>query len=205
MTDRNLNTIVNDDPALVDSFEALLESEGFRVNSYLSGRAFLNSLSAEAPSCVILDLQMPNLDGFEILNRLSRLAVNFPVIVVTAFGDVPKVVQAMRAGAFDFIEKPIDVDRFFERIREGINATEGTKVQNVAETDVNTAYGTLTPRERDVYAQIVKGDPNKVIARTLGISHRTIEIHRAKVMKKMGVSNISQLIRMDMVAGIGTV
>ena len=194
--------VVDDDDAVRASLEALLETADCRTIQFESGTAFLDSLDAEAGACVVLDIKMRDLDGLEVQRRLNDRGVMLPVIIVTGHGDVSMAVQAMRAGAVDFIEKPVSRDRLLESVSRAISLGRDARRDKKQRADIEALIGSLSPRERQVFEQLVMGRPNKVVAYELGISPRTIEIYRREVMRKMRADSLSHLVRMALVAGV---
>ncbi len=168
--------VVDDDDAVRDSLSLLLEARGYTVRSFASAPEFLTAAPSLRPGCLIADIRMPEMDGLELQQRLIERALPFPLIVITGHGDVPLAVRAMKAGAIDFIET--------------LAATATAKL------------ALLTPREREVLQGLLAGLPNKSIAYDLAISPRTVEIHRARVMDKMGARSLSELVRMSLAAGV---
>jgi two-component system response regulator FixJ len=152
--------------------------------------------------CVVADVRMPGMDGLELQSILAEKSPETPVIVMTGHGDVPMAVRAMKAGAVDFIEKPFDVDALIDRVSHAIQARKSRPAAETPATEVRVRIERLTPRERDILRHLVTGQPNKVIAHELGISPRTVEIHRARVMEKMQTQNVSRLIRLVLSAGL---
>ena len=193
--------IVDDDEAVRDSLGALIESAGLAAESFASGTAFLEGVPPGQSGCVLLDVQMPDLGGLEIQERLAASHASLRVIIVTGHGDVPLAVKAMKQGAFDFIEKPFDDDVLLDCVRRALAETGRNQNSDGAAGGLDR-FGQLTPRERDVLHQLLIGNPNKVIAYELGISPRTVEVHRARVMEKMQARNLSHLVRMAMAAGL---
>ena len=193
--------IVDDDEAVRDSLGALVESDGLEVRTFGSGKAFLAALAAGQTGCVLLDVQMPDLGGLEIQQRLAGAHPGLRIIIITGHGDVPLAVKAMKAGAFDFLEKPFDDGILIDRIR---GARAAARSGGGAEAGAAGLDGLqqLTPREHDALHQLIIGNPNKVIAYELGISPRTVEVHRARVMEKMQAKSLSHLVRMALAAGI---
>ena len=192
--------VVDDDAAVRDSLRMLLEAAGFAVRTFDSASAFL----ASAPmglGCVLTDVRMPEIDGLALLRRLRELGVHLPVIVMTGQGDIAIAVQAMKAGAIDFLEKPFDDATLIEAIGKAQKQSE--RLQEVAEASAEAAtrLATLTPREREVFDLLVTGLPNKAIANTLGASPRTIEVHRARIMEKLGAKNAADLVRIVLSEG----
>ena len=193
--------IVEDDDAARGSLQALLEAAGYRTAAFASGVDFLASLESVSGSCVVLDIKMPEMDGLEVQRRLNDSGALLPVILVTGHGDVAMAVQAMRAGAIDFVEKPISRDRLLGSVARAIDAGRKVRREEERKSEIVARIDSLTARERDVLGQLVAGRPNKVAARQLGISHRTIEVYRRNVMLKMGAQSLSHLVRMALVAG----
>ena len=201
MADARFVHVVDDDPAIRRSLERLLDAVGFRVASYATPTAFLGVAQALAMGCVLLDLRMPEMDGFEVQARLLLINPDLPVIVITAQGDVQTAVRAMKAGAVDFIEKPYCDDALITAIESALN----TGAANGRAADIAAAavlIDTLSPREREVLEALVAGQPNKVIAFTLGISVRTVEIHRSRMMDRLGVRQLGQAVRLSVLASL---
>jgi two-component system, LuxR family, response regulator FixJ len=191
--------LIDDDEAVLDSLRVLLESEGFEVEAFGRASTFLRRCEGEPPGCLITDVRMPDMDGLELLQALSRRGPLPPVIVITGHGEVPMAVKAMKLGARDFLEKPFNTAELTTSIRNCLSAPVPAGADDGV---VNQRLETLTPREREVLEQLVIGRSNKAIARKLGISPRTVEIHRARVMEKMRADNLSRLVRMAFAAGI---
>ncbi|HEX5795735.1 MAG TPA: response regulator FixJ [Geminicoccaceae bacterium] len=191
--------VIDDDEGVLDSLGVLLAAEGFRVATYGSARAFLEGQTGGPPGCLVTDVRMPDMDGLELIAELRRRGPLPPVIVITGHGDVPMAVRAMKLGARDFVEKPFEPDVLVAGVQEALASGAG---EGAANAEVRQRLEALTPREREVLDQLVIGRPNKAIARELGISPRTVEIHRARVMEKMQAGSLSQLVRMAFVAGI---
>ena len=191
--------IVDDDPAIRLSLERLLDAFGFRVTSYATSKAFLDVASDLPMGCVLLDLRMPEMDGFEVQARLLLINPDLPVIVITAQGDVKVAVRAMKAGAVDFIEKPYSDDALLAAIESALKtgAAQG-RTDDIAAAAV--LIDTLSPRERQVLELLVVGQSNKAIAFGLGISVRTVEIHRARMMDRLGVQQFAQAVRLSVLA-----
>ncbi len=190
--------IVDDEPDVRDALGMLMRSVGYQAQGYASGDDFLQRYRPGAPGCLLLDVRMPGISGLELQERLARDGVALPAIVMTGHGDVPMAVRAMKAGAFDFIEKPFNDQLLLDRVAEAI--AHGRRSQDaLAERKQALArYEELTPREREVMTRIVAGRLNKLIADDLGLSVRTVEIHRAHIMEKMQARSLSSLVRMAM-------
>ena len=190
--------VVDDDEAVRDSLQLLLEAAGYRARAWSSGPALLRAPAIE-PGCIVIDVRMPEMDGVTLLARLRERGIRHPVIIMTGHADVPLAVRAMRAGAIDFIEKPFSDQVILQAVRDalaqGVNGAP-------ASADAAARLATLTPREHEVLRALIAGLPNKSIAYDLGISARTVEIHRARVMEKMHARSLSELVRLGLAAGI---
>jgi two-component system response regulator FixJ len=193
--------IVDDDDAVRDSLGALVESAGLTAESFASGTRFLDAIGPDRIGCVLLDVQMPDLGGLEIQERLAASQSGLRVIIITGHGDVPLAVRAMKAGAVDFIEKPFDDGVLLDCVQRALAESQRGQAGEAAAAGLE-GLGQLTPRERDVLHQLIVGNPNKVIAYELGISPRTVEVHRARVMEKMQAKSLSHLVRMALAAGV---
>ena len=194
--------VVDDDSAVRDLLTLLLETSGYRVASYASGLAFLEALPSSASGCVLVDVLMPNMGGFEVQQELLRREVQLPVIVITGHGDVPLAVRAMKAGAADFIEKPYAEDALLAAVERALQINRASSGERAAAAAIRERAAQLTAREREVLAHLVGGHPNKVIAYRMSISPRTVEIHRARVMDKMAARTLSDLVRMTIEADL---
>lgn len=193
--------VVDDDEGVRDSLAALLEADGFRVAAYASAEAFLKRGAIDGHACLLADVRMPGMDGLELLGRLADQRSVMPVIMITGHGDVPMAVRAMKLGAVDFIEKPFDPEVILASVREALRAAS-TRPSTGGDEDVQRRLQQLTPREHDVLEHLVVGRSNKEVALQLGISPRTVEIHRARLMEKMQADNLAQLVRMAISLGI---
>ena len=194
--------VVDDDEAVRDSLQVLLETMGYAVEVYDSGMAFLQNCAALGTGCVLLDVRMPQMNGLEVQQRLRAERPDLPVVIVTGHGDVAMAVQAMRAGAMDFIEKPFDEGALLASVQNALTRGEQTHQTMDAKAAIQRSLDRLTPREREVFDQLIIGHANKVVARALECSPRTVEIHRARVMEKMEATSVAQLVRMALSAGI---
>lgn len=193
--------VVDDDDAVRDSLALLLEAAGLRVEAFAGAAEALRRCRDQRPACVVTDVRMPEMDGLELQQQLSRLHARLPVIVITGHGDVPLAVQAMKAGAADFIEKPFSDQVILASIEAAV-VRGGRGAASTVTGKFAERLARLTPRERDVFHQLIVGHPNKVIAHNLSISARTVEIHRARVMEKMEVRSLPELVRLAIEAGV---
>jgi two-component system response regulator FixJ len=196
MAEPPLIHVVDDDASVRDSLALLLESAGFQVRAYDSAVQFLAAASPGGVGCVLTDVQMPELNGLELQQRMGSLGIRLPVIVMTGHADVPIAVQALKAGAADFLEKPFDDDQLLSAVQRAIAASQRARDEATAVADIAARLATLTPREREVLDRLVAGQPNKTIAYDLGSSPRTVEVHRARVMEKMHARSLAELVRM---------
>ena len=189
--------VVDDDADARDSLAFLLETADFRVRTYTSALAFLSELSEVEPGCVITDVRMPGMSGQELVRRLKAEGSPLPVVMITGHGDIPMAVEAMRDGVVDFIEKPFSEARILAALERALAAAPQPTVSD-DQAQVLARMETLSERERQVLDGVVAGHPNKIIARDLGISPRTVEIYRAKLMSKMHADNLAALVRMTL-------
>ena len=188
--------IIDDNAANRELFEELMDSVSLPWKSHADALAFLEDYDLGELGCLILDVRMPRMSGLQLMDRLEEDGVDVPIILATAHGDVPMAIQAMKQGAFDFHEKPINNQALVESVQRALD--ERFRALDAAQhvSDARSAYDQLTPRERDVYRLVVDGSMNKQIAYELDISQRTVEVHRAKVMEKMGARSIADLIKL---------
>jgi two-component system response regulator FixJ len=194
--------VIDDDPAMRDSLDFLLGSAGFSVRLFDSAQVFLDALPNLEPGCVVTDVRMPGIDGMELLRQLKSNARKLPVIVMTGHGDVPLAVEAMKLGALDFLEKPFEDDRLIGMIESALSESKSGSKSEALSADMAARAASLTQRERQVMQGLVAGHSNKTIAREYDISPRTVEVYRANVMTKMQASNLSELVRFAIRAGI---
>lgn len=201
MSDRIVH-LVDDDETIRRSAGFMLKTSGFQVRTYVSGVELLKDARELAPGCILLDVRMPEMDGLQVQAALKERGIGFPVIVMTGHGDVGVAVQAMKAGAVDFIEKPFEKAVMLSAIEEGFARIEQAGRGRARAVEAQTRLQALTPRERDVLEGLVRGHPNKTIAYDLDISPRTVEIHRANLMSKLGVASLSEALRIAFAAGL---
>ena len=187
--------LVDDEPGMLKALKRLLEAEGFTVRAFTSAKSFLESYQPEDLSCLVLDVAMPELDGLELQHRLTQSGVLLPIVFLTGHGDIPMSVRAIRAGALDFLTKPVkDVDLLLA-VRAALQRAAEQR-ESIAETALlRQRFSSLTPREREVMAHVVAGELNKQVADALGIGEHTVKVHRARVMEKMGVKSLADLVR----------
>ncbi|MGX7876756.1 response regulator FixJ [Mesorhizobium sp. ORM6] len=193
--------VVDDDVDVRKSLGFLLATADFAVRLYESATAFLATEPRELDGCIVSDVRMPGIDGIEFLRQLKARGLGVPVIVMTGHADVALAVQAMKEGAADFIEKPFDDQVLIDAIRSALNHRSQPAAAHPQSTEIRKNLATLSEREHQVLEGLVSGLPNKTIAYDLGISPRTVEIHRANVMSKMGAGSLSHLVRMALIAG----
>jgi len=195
--------LVDDDEAIRRSAGFMLRTSGYTVNAYASGVDFLKEVKDLAPGCILLDVRMPGMDGLEVQKELRGRGIVFPVIVMTGHGDVSVAVQAMKVGAVDFIEKPFEKAVLLSAIEEGFARIEQSQRARARAEEARVRLEALTAREKDVLRGLARGLPNKTIGYDLGISPRTVEIHRANLMSKLEVSSLSEALRIAFAAGMG--
>lgn len=198
--DKPLVHLVDDDEAIRRSAGFMLKTGGYRVRTYESGVELLKEARTLEPGCILLDIRMPQMDGLEVQQALQGAGVALPVIIMTGHGDVTLAVKAMKAGAVDFIEKPFEKASLVSALAEGFSRLARAGKDRSRADEAAVRLQALTPRERDVLAGLAEGLPNKSIAYDLGISPRTVEIHRANLMQKLGVRSLSEALRIAFAA-----
>jgi two-component system, LuxR family, response regulator FixJ len=194
--------VVDDDLAVRQSLSFLLASDGLPVRLHESASAFLETVKEPPTGCIVTDVRMPGIDGIEFLRRLKARGFSLPVIVMTGHADVPLAVEAMKAGAVDFVEKPFDDDLFLVAVRAALLRQAKSVEEDAQASEIRARINALSEREAQVLEGLVDGKANKVIAYDLGISPRTVEIYRANVMSKMQAASLSELVRMALMAGV---
>lgn len=195
--------IVDDDEAVRASLDWLISSVNLPVRTFASARAFLDAYRPDEEGCVVVDVRMPGMSGLELQRKLAEKADHMPVIVITGHGDIHMAVDAMKAGAFDFIEKPFDEQLLLDLVQKAVVRSVEAAHDHALREEIARRLDLLTPREREVLDRIMLGEPNKRIALTLGICEKTVEAHRAKVMEKSEAKSIADLIKM-VIAASGT-
>jgi len=188
--------VVDDDEAVRDSLQMLLESVDLRCETYASATEFLDGHNPDQHSCLVADIRMPGMSGLDLQEELNKRASTIPILFITGHGDVPMAVDAMKSGALDFIQKPFRDQDLLDRIHQALERDQEHREDNQAVADIRDRMARLTAREREVMERVVKGQANKVIALDLGVSQRTVEIHRARVMQKMRARSLAELVRM---------
>lgn len=203
MTGQHILYLVDDDEAIRHSASFMLRHEGFVVKTYEDGVSFLEQLDSKARGCVLLDLRMPRMDGLAVQQKLTEKGNDLPVIILTGHGDVPVAVQAMKAGAVDFVQKPYEKQTLLKAIERAFEQMDQEVSNSARAREAKARLTALTAREREVLERLVQGLTNKAIAEDLGISPRTIEIHRANLMMKLEADSLSSALRIAFYAGLG--
>ncbi|GIW74608.1 MAG: DNA-binding response regulator [Phycisphaerales bacterium] len=194
--------VIDDDPSMRDSLRWLIESVGYAVQVYKNADEFMEQFQADVPGCLVLDVRMPGTSGMELLETLKNRGVQVPIIIISGHGDVPMAVQALKRGAMDFLEKPFRDQELLEQIAKAIEADRARRRQAQSIASIQERLATLTPREREVMDLVVDGYANKQVAARLGLSEKTIEVHRSRVMKKMRARTLPCLVKMAIAAGV---
>lgn len=203
MPNRNIIHLIDDDEAIRHSASFMLRGASYRVQTFPDGVAFLDDVDGLERGCILLDVQMPRMDGLQVLTALVERGIDMPVIVLTGHGDVSVAVQAMKLGAVDFVEKPYEKAVLLSSLQTAFDRYDGQEPREKLAKDATNRIGRLTDRERDVLEGLVEGLTNKAIAQRHEISPRTVEIHRANVMEKLEVDSLSAALRLAFSAGLG--
>jgi two-component system response regulator FixJ len=190
--------VVDDDEGVRNSLRFLLKSVGLNTRAMATASEFLEAYKHNQPGCLVLDVRMPGMSGIELQQQLSLRGATIPVIFITGHGDIPMAVEAMQHGAFDFLQKPFRDQDLIDRIQRALERDARNRNALAQHARIRERFGSLTPREREVLTLMTRGKPNKVMAAELGVSQRTVEIHRARVMEKSGADSLAQLVRMVM-------
>jgi two-component system, LuxR family, response regulator FixJ len=190
--------VVDDDESVRGSLRFLLRSAALESRAFGSAQEFLASYEAAQPGCLVLDVRMPGMNGLELQQELNLRGAIIPVIFITGHGDIPMAVEAMQHGAHDFLQKPFRDEDLIERVRRALAKDAKARAALEEHKAIRGRLDSLTPREREVLALMARGKPNKIMAHELGVSQRTVEIHRARVMEKSGASSLAELVRMVM-------
>lgn len=194
--------VVDDDPIIRETTQRLFEAEGWKVVTYPSAEEFLASPRPSAAACLLVDALLPGMDGVALVSQLRSEGSHLPAVMLTGYGDAEMAVAAQKAGVSDLIEKPASAADLLESVRGAIETYEDGRARAESRSAAQTRFSDLTSREREVLARVLEGAPNKIIAHELGISQRTVEVHRASVMRKTGVSSLPELVRLALVADI---
>lgn len=194
--------VVDDDEAVREALSGLLEAGGYLCRSFSSAQEFLRAAPTLRPGCLIADIRMPGMDGLALQQLLVDRALHFPLIIVTGHGDVPLAVRAMKSGALDFIQKPFSAKVILDSTKNAMSRIADPQQANALAVEARSRFEALSRREREVLQGLLTGLPNKTIAHELGISPRTVEIHRARVMEKMRARSLSELVRLGLAAGL---
>jgi FixJ family two-component response regulator len=195
--------IVDDDRAVRDALQLLMSSADLAVETFAGAREFLAAVPVDRPGCLVLDVRMPEIDGLELQRQLAARGSRLPIIILTGHGDVPMAVEALRAGALDFLQKPFESKQLLARIEEAIALDAKTRIQQTDRSEIESRLVRLTPREQQVLDRIVDGLPTKAIATSLGSSFNTVQNQRASIIRKMRAESVADLVRMVMIARVG--
>jgi len=196
MSEHQIVHVIDDDDALRDSVRLFLVNEGLGVRTYGSANEFVAALDAPQSGCVVTDVRMPGMSGMELLAHIAAKGLSLPVIVITGHADVPLAVRVMKQGAIDLLEKPFKAEELIAAVRRGLALGKDSQLNGTPVEEALARRAMLSVRENEVLDRLIKGQPNKIIAYEMGISPRTVEVHRANVMKKTQAGSLSELIRM---------
>ncbi|CAN7755068.1 response regulator transcription factor [Cupriavidus necator] len=188
--------VVDDDAGVRTSLKWLLESVGLCVRAYANGREFLDAADPSVPGCILLDVRMPYMGGFDLQEGLAPRGFLLPVIFLTAHGDIPMTVRAMKGGAYDFLEKPFNDQALIDRVQAALQLSLRQHAAATTRGSLRSRLGQLSAREREVFEKMVEGKASKVIASELDISYKTVEVHRAHIREKLGVTSLAELVRL---------
>lgn len=196
--------IVDDDPAVCSALRRLIRSVGLEAETFTSARDFLEAKHANAPGCVVLDVRLPDLSGLNLQEKLAEADIDLPVIFITGHGDIPMTVRAMKAGALEFLTKPLNEQQLLDAMQRGIDKHRRQLMRRAQMTELQTRYRSLTNRERQVFPLVANGYLNKQIAAELGTSEKTVKIHRGQVMVKMKADSVPDLVHMASMLGLSS-
>jgi two-component system, LuxR family, response regulator FixJ len=198
--DANIVNVIDDDPSVRRALSGLLSTKGYRARAFESARSFLAAVTPDECGCVLTDVRMPEMTGVELMHVMKKSQISLPVIVMTAYADVPLAIEVMKAGAQDVLEKPFTDEALIAAIDAAMCWGDARRARDASIREARTRLATLTPREQDVLQGLLEGKPNKIIAFNLGIGIRTVETHRATIMEKMNADSLSELVRLAMMA-----
>ncbi|MEZ5560935.1 MAG: response regulator transcription factor [Pseudomonadales bacterium] len=190
--------VVDDDEPVRDAIGMMLETVDIPFQTFASAQAFLDSYDRACHGCLVLDIRMPGMSGLELQQKLIEMRSPLPIVFITGHGDIPMAVEAMKRGAVDFIRKPFRDQDLLDRVQEALNVEAAQRTEQDNLERIRMRVGTLTPRESEVFERVAQGQANKVVAIDLGISERTVEIHRSQVMQKTGARTLADLVRMKL-------
>lgn len=197
MNDNNFVFIVDDDEAVRKSTAWLIESIGLQVKAFNSADDFLEHYNHEH-GCIVMDVRMPGMSGLDAQEEMNRRGIELPLIFITGHGDVPMAVRALKRGAFDFIEKPFNDQHLLDAVQRGLKHSDENLEERIYREQIEQRIASLTPRELEVMQKVTEGKPNKVIAHELNVSIKTIEVHRARMMEKMEVNSVAELVKLSL-------
>jgi FixJ family two-component response regulator len=196
MTEGSVVVVIDDDPSVRIALKELFESVGLKVKLFGSGNAFLEEPILESPSCLVLDVRLPRMSGLKFQEELTKAEVNVPIIFLTAHGDIPMAVRAMKAGAIDFLTKPFRNQDLVDAVLTALEQDRARRAKEQSNSALQESFKALSARERDVVTRVAAGELNKQIAAELGLSEVTVKVHRAKAMRKMHAKSLAELVRM---------
>jgi two-component system, LuxR family, response regulator FixJ len=188
--------VVDDEPIIRTSLQRLFQSVSLKVEVFATASEFLQAYQKGSPGCVVLDVRMPGISGLDLQDRMAERGIDIPIIFITAYGDVPMAVRALKAGAVDFLQKPYNNQTLLDCVQDAIERDAKARSEQVRHTELDALFAELTPREREVMDLVVSGKANREIATELGLSAKTIEVHRAHVMHKLRVDSLADLVRL---------
>lgn len=197
MNDEQTVFIVDDEPDVRMALSMLIRSVGLTPELYEAPQAYLDAYDAERGGCLVLDMRMPGMSGLDLQKRLAERGLHPPIIMISGHGEIPNAVQAVQNGAVDFLQKPVSDQLLLDRINQALEIDRGQRAEHGQHAEIGRRYDDLTPRERQVLWGVVDGKLNKIIAHELGVSTRTVEIHRSNLMNKMNAGSLSELVRMS--------
>ncbi len=189
--------IVDDEPAIRAALRLLIKSVGYTVECFASADQFFSQFDPDQKGCLILDIRMPGMSGMDLQEKLAKNNALLPIIMISGHGEIPMAVKAVQKGAIDFLQKPFSDQQLLDRISQAMDIDQKRHNEHDVQQEAQLKYDSLTPREREIFTEVVAGKLNKVIAYELNISTRTVEIHRSKAMEKMGAKNLSELINLS--------